>query len=65
MRINNIYNECCLNTLKSFKDNSINCVITSPPYNMNLRIRNGEYCSRQIVRELTTKYNNFDDNLCT
>ena len=63
LKINNIYNECCLQTLKRFEDNSINCVITSPPYNMNLRIRNGEYCSRQIVKELTTKYNNFDDNL--
>ena len=30
---------------------------------MNLRIRNGEYCSRQIVKELSTKYENFADNL--
>jgi site-specific DNA-methyltransferase (adenine-specific)/modification methylase len=30
---------------------------------MNLRIRNGKYCSRQIVKELSTKYSNFDDNL--
>jgi len=30
---------------------------------MNLRIRNGKYCSRQIVKELTTKYNGFPDNL--
>lgn len=38
-------------------------MFTSPPYNMNLRIRNGKYCSRQIVKELTTKYTSFDDNL--
>lgn len=63
MKTNIIYNECCLSTLKTFKDNSINCVITSPPYNMNLRIRNGKYCSRQITKEMTTKYNNFADNL--
>lgn len=44
-------------------NNSVDCVITSPPYNMNLRIRNGEYCSRQIVKELSTKYSGFDDNL--
>ena len=37
--------------------------ITSPPYNMNLRIRNGQYCSREIKKELTTKYKNFSDNL--
>ena len=30
---------------------------------MNLRIRKGEYCSRQIVKEISTKYNNFSDNL--
>ena len=63
MKLNHIYNESCLVTLKRIKDNSINTVITSPPYNMNLRIRNGRYCSRQIVKELTTKYDDFDDNL--
>ena len=63
MKLNNIYNECCLTTLKRFSDDSIDIVITSPPYNMNLRIRNKEYCSRQITKELTTKYNNFSDNL--
>jgi site-specific DNA-methyltransferase (adenine-specific)/modification methylase len=29
---------------------------------MNLRIRNGKYCSRQIIKELSTKYEGFDDN---
>lgn len=38
-------------------------VFTSPPYNMNLRIRNGEYCSRQIVDEFSTKYEGYADNL--
>lgn len=63
MEINKIYNESCLDTLKRIPDNSIDLVITSPPYNMNLRIRNGEYCSRQIVKEFSTKYEGFDDNL--
>ena len=63
IKLNHTYNEDCLKTLKRMKDNSIDCVITSPPYNMNLRIRNGKYCSRQIVKELSTKYSNFDDNL--
>lgn len=52
---------------KSFDGRDIpagkNVIITSPPYNMNLRIRQGKYCSRQIVRELSTKYEQFDDNL--
>ena len=63
MNLDKIYNECCLHTLKKLKDNSIDCVITSPPYNMNLRIRNGKYCSRQIVEEISTKYEEFADNL--
>jgi len=61
--INRIYNENCLDTLKHIPDNFINLVITSPPYNMNLRIRNGKYCSRQIVKEFSTKYEGFDDNI--
>ena len=63
MVTNIIYNENCLETLKKMDDKSIDCVITSPPYNMNLRIRNGKYCSRQIVKELSTKYIDFDDNM--
>jgi site-specific DNA-methyltransferase (adenine-specific)/modification methylase len=63
IELNKVYNESCLETLKKMKDDSVNAVITSPPYNMNLRIRNGKYCSRQIVKELSTKYSNFDDNL--
>ena len=63
MKLNKIYNENCLKTLSKMKDNSIDLVITSPPYNMNLRIRNGKYCSRQIVKEFSTKYDDFSDNL--
>ena len=63
IEINKIYNEDCLDTLKRIPDNSIDLVITSPPYNMNLRIRNGKYCSRQIVKEFSTKYEGFNDNL--
>lgn len=63
MELNKVYNESCLETLRKMPDNFLDLVVTSPPYNMNLRIRNGEYCSRQIVKEFSTKYNNFDDNL--
>lgn len=61
--INKIYNESCLDTMSRLPDKSVNLIITSPPYNMNLRIRNGKYCSRQIVKEFSTKYEGFDDNL--
>tara|TARA_Y100000034_G_C6896017_1_gene413102 strand:- start:129 stop:878 length:750 start_codon:yes stop_codon:yes gene_type:complete len=63
MKLKKIYHENCLSTLKKMKDDSVDLVVTSPPYNMNLRIRKGEYCSRQIVKEISTKYTEFDDNL--
>ncbi len=53
----------CLTELKKMEGDSIDHVITSPPYNMNLRIRGGKYCSRQIVKEFSTKYEGFDDNI--
>lgn len=63
MKLNEVYNESCLETLKRMENDSIDLVVTSPPYNMNLRIRNGKYCSRQIVEEFSTKYSRFSDNL--
>lgn len=63
MKLNTIYQEDCLSTLKKMKDDSVDLVVTSPPYNMNLRIRKGKYCSRQIVKEISTKYTEFSDNL--
>lgn len=61
--INKIFNESCLNTLARMSDDSVDLVITSPPYNMNLRIRDGKYCSRQITKEFSTKYDGFSDNM--
>lgn len=58
-----LYNDSCLNSLKTFNEDEFDITVTSPPYNMNLRIRNGKYCSRQIVKELSTKYDGYDDNL--
>ena len=61
--LNKIFNESCIETMKKIPDDFVQVVVTSPPYNMNLRIRNGEYCSRQIVKEISTKYEGFSDNL--
>ena len=63
LKLNEIYHEDCLETLKKINDKSIDIVITSPPYNMNLRIHRGMYRSRQIVKEFSSKYNDFPDNL--
>ena len=61
--LDQIFNENCLDTMKRIPDASVDVVITSPPYNMNLRIRNGVYTSRQIVKEISTKYEGFSDNM--
>ena len=61
--LDQIFNESCIETMKRIPDGFVDVVITSPPYNMNLRIRNGVYCSRQIVKEISTKYEGFADNL--
>jgi len=64
MTVDEIYNESCLETLARIPDSSIDLVITSPPYNLNLRISNGKYTSRQILKEeFSTKYEGFSDNL--
>lgn len=64
MELNTICNEDCRETMRNMPDNYVNLVLTSPPYNMNLRIMNGKYCSRQVIKEeFSTKYDNFPDNL--
>ena len=64
-----LINSNCLDVLQQMIDNNekVDCIITSPPYNMNLRIMNGKYKSRcnnknhQI--EFSNKYNNYKDDL--
>ena len=34
MVINEIYNDDCMNVMKSMSDKFINCIVTSPPYNL-------------------------------
>lgn len=69
--VNQIFNENCLDTMKKMDNQSVDMVITSPPYNMNLRIRKNqktgkrEFISRQITKETSNKYYNsgFNDNM--
>ena len=63
MELNKNYNENCLDTMGRMEDNFVDLTVTSPPYNMNLRISKGKYISRQIVKEFSTKYIGFNDNL--
>lgn len=64
-----LYNDNCLNIMSQMiNDNKkVDCIITSPPYNMNLRIMNGKYVSRcnnkNHKNEFSTKYQNYTDDL--
>lgn len=42
IEINKIYNEDCLETLSKIEDNSIDLIVTSPPYNKNAYAANGK-----------------------
>ena len=64
-----LINDNCLSILDDFilKNRRVDCIITSPPYNMNLRIMKGKYISRCNNKnhkiEFSTKYENYNDDL--
>lgn len=58
-----LYNESCMDTLSRLVDGSIDLVITSPPYNMRTRIRDGKYTTREKSEHFSKKYKYFDDAL--
>jgi site-specific DNA-methyltransferase (adenine-specific)/modification methylase len=60
-----LHNKDFREVTKDYKENYFDLCFTSPPYNMNLRInqKGDGYCSRQIKKEISTKYSNFSDNL--
>ena len=62
MELDKIYNESCLETLKKYL---IILLIQSllRPIQYEFKNKKGEYCSRQIVKEISTKYEGFSDNL--
>jgi site-specific DNA-methyltransferase (adenine-specific) len=63
MEINKIYNENCLKTMVKMPDKFVDLVVTSPPYNMRTRIRNGQYTTREKSEHFSKKYKHFDDAL--
>ena len=63
MQLNKIYNEDCLITMAKMPDKFIDLVVTSPPYNMRTRIRNGQYTTREKSEHFSKKYKHFDDAL--
>lgn len=63
MELNRIYNENCLETMARMPDGFVNLVVTSPPYNMRTRIRNGQYTTREWSDHFSKKYSHFRDDL--
>jgi len=62
--INSIIAGDCLKVMKDWPDNCIPLTVTSPPYNMRTRIRNGEYTTReQCDSSFSNKYKYFSDDL--
>jgi len=53
----------CLEQLKKLEDQSVDLIVTSPPYNMRTRIRNGQYTIREKSEHFSKKYSNFSDDL--
>jgi len=63
MELNKIYNECCLETMAKMPNGFVDLVVTSPPYNMRLRVRNGQYTTREKSDNFSKKYAHFGDDL--
>ena len=63
METNVCYQGDCLEVMKSLPDKSIDLTVTSPPYNMRTRIRNGKYTTREKSEHFSKKYHHFDDAL--
>lgn len=61
-----LINGDCLEWMKKIPTGSVELVLTSPPYNMNLRVASkarGGYVPRRVDKENHTKYEGFSDNL--
>ena len=61
MELNKIYNEDCLITLSKMEDNSVDLIVTSPPYNKNHWLRNKDRHAGSFIREI--KYESYMDDL--
>lgn len=58
-----IYHADCRDALTDMRDDCCNLVVTSPPYNMRTRIRNGAYTTREKTEHFSKKYAHFSDDL--
>jgi site-specific DNA-methyltransferase (adenine-specific)/modification methylase len=63
MEIDSIICGDCLEIIQTMPDDSVDIAVTSPPYNMRTRIRNGEYTTRETSEHFSRKYAHFGDDL--
>ena len=61
MELNRIYNIDCLEGMKQLEDNSVNCIITSPPYNKHSA--NRKIGKTDSWQKANIAYGEFDDDL--
>jgi DNA modification methylase len=61
MELNKIYNEDCLETLCKMQNESVDLIVTSPPYNKNHWIKNKKKTKGSFIR--TIEYSTYSDNL--
>lgn len=61
LALNKIYNESCLDTMSRMPNKFVDLVVTSPPYNMRIRLRNGQYTTREKTEHFSKKYKYYDD----
>lgn len=61
MEIDKIYQGDCLEVLKTFEDNSIDCCVTSPPYYANAVI----FDNNHIFRTVWIMSDGYELNICT
>ncbi len=63
----NLYHGDCLKIMQQIPDKSVDCIITSPPYNINVRTNNGNFVSRWGKKgnegHFANKYKNYRDDL--
>jgi site-specific DNA-methyltransferase (adenine-specific) len=56
-----IYLGNCKDIMVGIPSKSVGLALTSPPYNMRTRVRNGEYTGREVADDFSTKYTDFED----
>jgi len=63
MKYNRIYNENCLTTMKNIKDDSVDLIVTSPPYNKGYWSSNRNINNGFRTKSRRIEYENFNDCL--